>query len=164
MKRCKSWNKQKVLLKLLSKALTGLWTTYWAATNQMTIPLNKLPWFELLCPSIKSSSSSVPLPPKQPPKQWENDLNHEDILFKKLCKTVEVSEASPEFATLSTYCHGLQISKFLFVTNSQKSNLIWPQLSNLSTMIYYNWYFNMASVRDHKVYWMSKECFEWQYL
>ena len=40
---CKSWSKEKVLLKLLSKALSGLWTTDWAATNQMTIPFNKLP-------------------------------------------------------------------------------------------------------------------------
>ena len=34
---------EKALLKLLSKALTGLWTTDRAKTNQMTIPFNKLP-------------------------------------------------------------------------------------------------------------------------
>ena len=43
MERFKSWSKEKVLLKLLSKAQTGLWTTDRAATNQMTIPFNKLP-------------------------------------------------------------------------------------------------------------------------
>ena len=42
--KCKNWNKEKVLLKLLSKALGGLWTKDRAATNQMTIPFDKLPW------------------------------------------------------------------------------------------------------------------------
>ena len=101
----------------------------------MTIPFNKLPWFEWLGPFLKSWSLSVSLPPQQPPKHWENDLNQEEILFENLRKTVEVSDALPEFAIVSTYCHRLKISKFLFVPNSQKSNLIWPLFSNLSNVI-----------------------------
>ena len=48
VKRCKSWNKEKVLPKLLSKALTGLLTTDWAKTNQMTIPFVILPWIKCI--------------------------------------------------------------------------------------------------------------------
>ena len=43
---CKSWNREKVLLTLFSKAITGLWTTNWATTNQMIIPFNELPYFK----------------------------------------------------------------------------------------------------------------------
>ena len=57
LKRCKSLNKDKVLLKLLSKALTGLWTTDRAKTNQMTIPFYKLLWFKRV--SLVSKGQNV---------------------------------------------------------------------------------------------------------
>jgi hypothetical protein len=46
---------------LLSKALKGLWTTDRAATNQMTIPFNKLPWtsHENCLPSTPKFTSTV---------------------------------------------------------------------------------------------------------
>ena len=57
---CKSWNKEKVLLKLLSEALTGLWTIDWTATNQMTISFNKLPWLPgVEYPRISGASLSL---------------------------------------------------------------------------------------------------------
>ena len=46
---------------MLSKALTGLWTTDRAATNQMTISFNKLPWIshENCLPSTPKFTSTV---------------------------------------------------------------------------------------------------------
>ena len=52
--------------------------------------------------SAKRRASDKDLPVPLSPKQQENDLNHEESLFEKLRKTVEVSEASTEFAILST--------------------------------------------------------------
>ena len=46
-------------MKLLSKALTGLWTTDRVATNQMTIPFDKLPCKYLI---QQSTLAKLPMP------------------------------------------------------------------------------------------------------
>ena len=58
---------------MLSKALTGVWTTDRAATNQMTIPFNKLPWKDLSkeSKSVESSTTTT----EQGQWNWKDTLD-----------------------------------------------------------------------------------------
>ena len=80
-----------------------------------------------LGPSLKSWSSSVVLVPKQFPIQWEKDLNHDEILFRNLCK-IELSEASPEFATLLICWHEWILVFSRFVCSNSPNTITIKQL------------------------------------